>query len=46
MFMETVRSNTMLRDEQTLVAIFALVPELDMAGARGSALAALASVSG
>jgi glucokinase len=39
-FLETVRANTILRDEQRAVAVFALVPDLDMAGARGSALAA------
>ncbi len=40
------RSNTTLRDEQKRVATFVLIPELDMAGARGSAVAALESVSG
>jgi glucokinase len=44
-FMETVRANTALRQEQAEVAIFALVPELDMAGARGSAIAALEFLS-
>ena len=39
-FLETVRANTILRDEQRAVTVFALVPDLDMAGARGSALAA------
>ena len=39
-FLEAVKANTTLRDEQRSVAIFALVPDLDMAGARGSALAA------
>jgi predicted NBD/HSP70 family sugar kinase len=39
-FLATVREHTDLRDEQTEVASFALVPDLDMAGARGSALAA------
>ena len=43
-FMTTVQANTVLRQEQALVATFALVPELDMAGARGSALAALESL--
>jgi predicted NBD/HSP70 family sugar kinase len=43
-FLEVVRANTMLRDEQLKVATFALVPDLDMAGARGSALAAVASL--
>ncbi len=41
-FMEQVRANTTLRDEQVKVSTIATVPDLDMAGARGSALAALA----
>jgi predicted NBD/HSP70 family sugar kinase len=45
-FLETVRANTRLREEQARVAIFALVPDLDMAGARGAAVAALESVPG
>ena len=45
-FMATVQAATSLREEQAAVAIFALVPELDMAGARGSALAALESIRG
>ncbi|HUG52204.1 MAG TPA: ROK family protein [Vicinamibacteria bacterium] len=40
-FMAGVRESTTLREEQTRVARFALVPDLDMAGARGAALAAL-----
>jgi predicted NBD/HSP70 family sugar kinase len=44
-FLARVRENTNLRDEQLAVAEFALVPDLDMAGARGSAFAALATVS-
>jgi len=40
-FLEVVRANTILREEQAQVAIFALVPDLDMAGARGAAVAAL-----
>jgi predicted NBD/HSP70 family sugar kinase len=40
-FMARVRENTILREEQARVARFALVPDLDMAGARGAALAAL-----
>lgn len=40
-FLATVRHHTMLRKEQAAVATFALVPERDMAGARGVALAAL-----
>jgi N-acetylglucosamine kinase-like BadF-type ATPase len=44
-FLATVREHTVLRDEQAQVATFALVPDLDMAGARGSAIAALGMVS-
>ena len=40
-FLERVRAHTSLRVEQAAVAEFALVPDLDMAGARGSAFAAL-----
>jgi glucokinase len=40
-FLATVREHTALRDEQRRVATFALVPDLDMAGARGAAIAAL-----
>ena len=43
-FLDRVQANTTLREEQAAVAELALVPDLDMAGARGSALAALASV--
>ena len=43
-FLERVRAHTVLRDEQAAIAEFALVPDRDMAGARGSALAALASL--
>ncbi|MFS8478166.1 MAG: ROK family protein [Micromonosporaceae bacterium] len=39
-FLEQVRANTVLRDEQVAAAVFALVPDLDMAGARGAAVAA------
>jgi predicted NBD/HSP70 family sugar kinase len=39
-FLGTVREHTDLRDEQVPVTTFALVPDLDMAGARGTALAA------
>ena len=35
-----VRANTVLREEQVRVAEISLVPDLDMAGARGSAYAA------
>src|SRR5262245_47567378 len=45
-FMARVRENTDLREEQARVARFALVPDLDMAGARGAALAALEHASG
>lgn len=43
-FLETVRANTTLREEQAKAAVFALVPDLDMAGARGAAVAALAAL--
>lgn len=43
-FLETVRSATTLRAEQAAHARFALVADLDMAGARGSALAALHAI--
>ena len=39
-FLDTVRVHTKLRPEQAALATFALVPDLDMAGARGSAVAA------
>jgi glucokinase len=42
-FLEQVRDHTMLREEQRRAASIALVPDLDMAGARGSAIAALAA---
>jgi glucokinase len=45
-FLGKVRENTVLREEQAKVAQFALVPDLDMAGARGAALAALESLHG
>ena len=45
-FLEQVREHTMLREEQRLAASVALVPDLDMAGARGSAIAALAAARG
>jgi predicted NBD/HSP70 family sugar kinase len=41
-FLGRVEAHTSLRDEQRKVASFALVTHLDMAGARGSAIAALA----
>ncbi|MGO9161030.1 MAG: ROK family protein [Streptosporangiaceae bacterium] len=40
-FLDTVREHTLLRAEQAATADFALVPDRDMAGARGAALAAL-----
>ena len=43
-FVERVRAATQLRAEQAEVAAFAIVPDLDMAGARGSALAALRAI--
>jgi predicted NBD/HSP70 family sugar kinase len=43
-FLATVRVNTTLREEQAKVAAFALVPDLDMAGARGAAVAAMESL--
>jgi predicted NBD/HSP70 family sugar kinase len=43
-FLATVQEHTLLREEQTRVASFALVPDLDMAGARGAAIAAAESL--
>jgi predicted NBD/HSP70 family sugar kinase len=43
-FLEQVREHTVLRDEQSQAASIMLVPDLDMAGARGSAIAARAAV--
>ena len=40
-FLAKVREHTALREEQAQVATLALVPDLDMAGARGAAIAAL-----
>ena len=42
-FLEQVREHTLLREEQRRAASVALVPDRDMAGARGSAIAALAA---
>jgi hypothetical protein len=39
-FFAEVRAHTVLREEQARVSEIALVPDLDMAGARGSAYAA------
>jgi predicted NBD/HSP70 family sugar kinase len=43
-FLERVREHTVLRAEQARAAAIALVPDLDMAGARGSAIAAREAV--
>ena len=43
-FVERVRAATKLRAEQAEAAAFAIVPDLDMAGARGSAVAALRAI--
>jgi glucokinase len=45
-FLGEVSGATALREEQRRVARFALVPDLDMAGARGAALAALETLAG
>ncbi|MFF4776829.1 ROK family protein [Microtetraspora fusca] len=45
-FLEKVRENTLLREEQLRVAAVSLVDDLDMAGARGAALAALDAARG
>ncbi len=45
-FLNEVQAHTTLRAEQQRVVDFALVPDLDMAGARGAALAARAAVVG
>jgi glucokinase len=45
-FLEKVRAHTLLREEQQRVATVALVEDLDMAGARGAALAALSETVG
>jgi predicted NBD/HSP70 family sugar kinase len=39
-FLDKVREHSILREEQERAASFALVPDLDMAGARGAAVAA------
>jgi glucokinase len=44
-FLDRVKAHTVLRAEQAQVASFALVPHLDMAGARGSAIAALTAIT-
>ena len=43
-FLGAVREHTILRAEQSAIADFALVPDRDMAGARGAAIAALETV--
>jgi glucokinase len=43
-FLDKVREHTVLRAEQAAVAAFSLVPDLDMAGARGAAIAAMEAV--
>jgi glucokinase len=40
-FLDAVAEHTLLRDEQREVATIELAPDLDMAGCRGSAIAAL-----
>jgi predicted NBD/HSP70 family sugar kinase len=45
-FLKKVRENTQLKEEQAAAVRFTIVPDLDMAGARGAALAALASIHG
>jgi glucokinase len=45
-FLTEVRRHTTLRAEQERAVTFALVPDRDMAGARGAAIAALATVTG
>jgi glucokinase len=43
-FLNVVRANTVLREEQRRLTTLTLVPDLDMAGARGSAIAAFVSL--
>jgi predicted NBD/HSP70 family sugar kinase len=45
-FLAKVREHTKLREEQAQRAHIAVVPDLDMAGARGAALGALAAITG
>ncbi len=45
-FLAQVRENTVLREEQSRATSILLVPDLDMAGARGSAIAARAAHAG
>ena len=44
-FLNQVREHTQLRDEQKAAAQFSLVPDRDMAGARGAAVAAFDAVT-
>jgi predicted NBD/HSP70 family sugar kinase len=45
-FLAKVRENTALREEQVRASRFEMVPDLDMAGARGAAIAALEGIHG
>jgi len=45
-FLAKVRENTALREEQVRASRFEMVPDLDMAGARGAAIAALERIHG
>jgi predicted NBD/HSP70 family sugar kinase len=45
-FLKAVRENTALREEQVRASRFEMVPHLDMAGARGAAIAALEKIHG
>jgi predicted NBD/HSP70 family sugar kinase len=45
-FLTRVRENTALREEQVRASRFEMVPHLDMAGARGAAIAALEGIHG
>jgi predicted NBD/HSP70 family sugar kinase len=44
-FLSRVRAHTLLREEQQRVSSFSLVPDLDMAGARGAAVAAMGALA-
>jgi predicted NBD/HSP70 family sugar kinase len=44
-YVRNVQEATQLREEQRHTAQFAIVPDLDMAGARGSAIAALSALA-
>jgi predicted NBD/HSP70 family sugar kinase len=45
-FLSRVREHTALKDEQQAASRLEVVPDLDMAGARGAAIAALESIHG